>query len=449
MNEHAKKSAQKPISRAPEKSLKAFLVGGAVRDRLLGLTAEENNNARRDRDWVVVGSTPEQMVSLGFKPVGQDFPVFLHPRSHEEYALARTERKTARGYHGFQFNAAPEVTLEEDLARRDLTINAMAEDASGRVIDPFGGQQDLQDKWLRHVSPAFAEDAVRVLRVARFMARFSPLGFRVHPQTLALMRQMVNSGEVDALVPERVWAELRRALDEPRPSAFIETLRDCGALGKILPEVDCLWGIPQTEYWHPEIDTGVHVMMALDKAAGLPTDVTYAVLVHDLGKGVTPESVLPSHRGHESAGVPLVREVSQRLRVPRDYRKLAETVCRWHLHSHTAFELRPKTIEKLFRATDAYRNPERFEKFLLACQADSQGRQGWANKPYPQADYLRACLRKARAVKPDADAIAGKSPTAIGEYLKRCRTQAIAAVDKGPYASLDPHKKPAAQKSPD
>ncbi len=431
------KPAHSSKERSPEKSLKAFLVGGAVRDRLLGLKVDEEGRQRRDRDWVVVGSTPEQMTELGFRPVGQDFPVFLHPHSHEEYALARTERKTARGYHGFQFNASPEVTLEQDLARRDLTINAMAEDAAGRVIDPFGGQQDLQDRWLRHVSPAFAEDPVRILRVARFMARFAPLGFRVHPDTLALMRQMVENGEVDALVPERVWAELRRALDEPRPSAFIETLRECGALARILPEVDCLWGIPQTARWHPEIDTGVHVMMALDKAAALPNDVTYAVLVHDLGKGITPKEVLPGHRGHESAGVPLVRAVSQRLRVPRDYRQLAETVCRWHLHSHTAFELRPKTIEKLFRAADAYRNPERFEKFLLACQADSQGRKGWSDKPYPQADYLRACLQVASTVKPSADALANKSPTAIGEYVKKSRTQAIATVDKAPFVALD------------
>ncbi len=417
----------------PEKNLDAYLVGGAVRDRLLGLAAESG----RDRDWVVVGSTPEQMLALGFKPVGQDFPVFLHPHTHEEYALARTERKTARGYHGFQFNASPQVTLEEDLARRDLTINAMAEDSNGQLIDPYGGQRDLQEKWLRHVSPAFAEDPVRIVRVARFMARFAPLGFRVHPDTRALMRQMVENGEVDALVPERVWAELRRALDEPRPSAFIETLRECGALKKILPEVDCLWGIPQTEYWHPEIDTGVHVMMALDKAAALPNDVTYAVLVHDLGKGITPQAILPSHRGHESAGVPLVRRVSQRLRVPRDYRKLAETVCRWHLHSHTAFELRPKTIEKLFRATDAYRNPQRFEKFLLACQADSQGRGGWSDKPYPQADYLRACLQAALAVRPAPEELQGKSPTAIGEHLKKRRRQAIAGISKAPFAEKD------------
>ena len=418
--------------------LNVFLVGGAVRDRLLGVPQSPG----RDRDWVVVGSTPEAMTALGFKPVGRDFPVFLHPHTREEYALARTERKTARGYHGFSFNASPDVTLEQDLARRDLTINAMAEDASGRLIDPYGGQRDLQDKYLRHVSPAFAEDPVRILRVARFMARFAPLGFRVHPETQALMRAMVENGEVDALVAERVWAELRRALDEPRPSAFIETLRECGVLKKLLPEVDCLWGIPQTEYWHPEIDTGVHVMMALDKAAGLSTDVTYAVLVHDLGKGVTPADILPSHRGHESAGVPLVRDVNRRFRVPRQFGKLAETVCRWHLHSHMALELTPKTIEKLLRVTDAYRNPDRFEKFLQACQADSQGRKGWQNKPYPQADYLRACLQAAGGVRFDKTQLAGKSPTAIHESLKKQRRQAIAAVDKTPFLTRAPRPEP-------
>jgi len=337
--------------------LEVYLVGGAVRDKLLNLPVT-------DRDYVVVGSTPEQLRGLGFLPVGDDFPVFLHPQSKQEYALARTERKSGRGYHGFDFDASIDVTLEQDLQRRDLTINAMAMDESGQIIDPWGGRQDLNDKLLRHVSPAFAEDPLRVLRVARFMARFQHLGFKVHSDTMQLMKQLVASGEVKELVAERVWQEIRKSLNEETPSAFFYTLRDCGALAELLPEIDVLFGIPQTKQWHPEVDTGLHVMLAIDQAKNLANDVAYAVMVHDLGKGITPEDVLPSHYGHEASGVPLVRAVSQRLKVPKNYQRLAELVCRWHLHCHTVEQLRAKTVEKLLRNLDGFRRPEMVEKFI-------------------------------------------------------------------------------------
>ena len=398
--------------------LKTYLVGGAVRDRLLGLPV-------KDRDYVVVGATPEEMLDAGFKPVGADFPVFLHPESHEEHALARTERKSGSGYHGFTFNTDTSVTLEEDLLRRDLTINAMAEDANGTIVDPYGGQQDLQDKVLRHVSDAFAEDPVRVLRVARFMARYAHLGFRIHGDTLKLMRKLVDDGEVDTLVAERVWQEIKAAINEKTPSAFIQALRDCGALKVLLPEIDCLFGIPQTKRWHPEVDTGVHVMMAMDQAADMDNIVAFAVLVHDLGKGITPEEVLPGHHGHEEAGVPLVDAVCKRLKVPRNYRKLAINVCRWHLHAHTIMELKATTIEKVFAALDAYRQPQQLEYFIQACQADGTGRLGEEFREYPQADYIRGLFTAVDAIDIKPLVEAGYSGPQLGERIRRLRIQAI------------------------
>jgi len=400
-----------------------YLVGGAVRDQLLG-------RAVKDRDYVVVGSTPEQMLAAGYKPVGADFPVFLHPQTHEEYALARTERKSGSGYHGFVFNTDESVTLEEDLQRRDLTINAMAQAEDGSIVDPYGGQQDLQDKVLRHVSEAFAEDPVRVLRVARFMARYAHLGFQVHEDTLVLMRQLVEAGEVDTLVAERVWQEIKAAINERTPSAFIQTLRDCGALNILLPEIDCLFGIPQTKRWHPEVDTGVHVMMAMDKAADRDNIVAFAVLVHDLGKGITPQEILPSHYGHEEAGVPLVEAVCKRLRVPRNYQRLAVHVCRWHLHAHTVMEIQAKTIEKMFAALNAYRQPQQLEYFIQACQADATGRLGDEFKQYPQADYIRAAFAAADGIDIKPLLADGYSGPQLGERIRRLRITAIKQFQK-------------------
>ncbi len=400
-----------------------FKVGGAVRDHLLRLPI-------KDQDYVVVGSNPEQMVAQGFKPVGKDFPVFLHPDSNDEYALARTERKTARGYHGFSFNTGPEVSLEDDLMRRDLTINAMAMDDEGHIIDPYGGQQDLANKILRHVSPAFAEDPVRVLRVARFMSRLAHLGFQVHPDTLALMQGLVNAGEIEALVTERVWQEIKNSLNQTTPSAFFMTLRDCGALKILLPEIDCLFGIPQTEMWHPEIDTGLHAMLAIDQAKDLDNDVAYAVMVHDLGKGITPKDVLPSHRGHELAGVPLVKAVSNRLKVPNHYKKLAVLVCQWHLHAHTIMELRPVTIEKLFSRLNAYRQPKQLEKFILACEADATGRWGDEFKTYPQADYIRQFFQAARHVDKQPLFDQGYEGVELGNQIRQLRVAAIKSVKR-------------------
>ena len=395
-----------------------YLVGGAVRDQLLGLTTV-------DRDYVVVGSDPEQMLAQGYLPVGKDFPVFLHPTSKDEYALARTERKTAKGYHGFEFNADRHVTLEDDLLRRDLTINAMAMDVNGNIIDPYGGQQDIKDKVLRHVSPAFAEDPVRVLRVARFMSRFKHLGYEVHPETMQLMRQLVDDGEIEALVAERVWQEIKNSLNQTTPSAFFLCLRDCGALAILLPEIDCLFGIPQTIQWHPEVDTGIHVMLAIDEAKDLDNDVAYAVMVHDLGKGITPEDVLPSHRGHETAGIPLVKAVSQRLKVPNHYKKLALLVCQWHLHAHTAMELRAATIEKLFSRLNAYRQAELLEKFILACQADATGRWGDEFKTYPQADYLRELFNAAQQIDKQSLYDRGYEGEVLGKQIRQLRISAI------------------------
>ncbi len=397
--------------------IRTYVVGGAVRDTLLGLTPG-------DRDHVVVGATPEDMVALGFRPVGKDFPVFLHPHTHEEYALARTERKTARGYRGFTVYAAPDVTLEEDLRRRDLTINAMALAADGSVIDPFGGRADLEARVLRHVSPAFAEDPVRILRLARFAARY--VGFTVAPETLALMRTMVASGEVDALVPERVWQELARGLMERRPSRMFLTLRDCAALARLLPELDRLFGVPQPAAHHPEIDTGDHVMRVIDVAAesALSLPVRYAALLHDLGKGTTPPQQWPRHIGHEARGADLAREVSDRLRAPRDCRDLAVLVAREHGVVHRALELRPATLVQLLERIDAFRRPERFEQLLAACEADFHGRADHGARPYPQAARLRAALAAARRV--DAGAIAAQTePARIAEVVHMARVAAV------------------------
>src|SRR5512146_803702 len=367
-----------------------YCVGGAVRDKLLGLPVQ-------DHDWVVVGSTPEQMVARGFTPVGNDFPVFLHPKTHEEYALARTERKVAQGYKGFTVYAAPEVTLEQDLLRRDFTINAIAEDANGKLIDPYGGQADLKAGVLRHVSAAFAEDPVRILRAARFVARF---GFSIAPETLVLMRAMVDNGEVDALVAERVWQELARGLMEKQPSRFFTTLRECGALKKVLPEVDALFGVPQPAHYHPEIDCGIHTLLVVDDAAkhGRPLEVRFAALTHDLGKATTPEDTLPRHIGHEARSVDLLKVMSERLRVPGECRDLALLVARYHGNVHRARELRPDTIVKLFDSCDLWRKPERFAQILQACESDAHGRTGHENDAYPQTEYLLRCARAAQAV---------------------------------------------------
>ena len=397
--------------------MKIYAVGGAVRDELLGLPVA-------DRDYVVVGATPEEMVAQRFRPVGKDFPVFLHPKTHEEYALARTERKTARGYKGFQVFAAPEVTLEEDLARRDLTINAIAKDEAGQFIDPYGGTADLKAGILRHVSPAFVEDPVRVLRVARFAARF---GFSIAPETLALMREMAANGEVDALVPERVWQELSRGLMENTPSRMFLALRECGALARILPELDALFGVPQTEQYHPEIDTGVHVMMVVDYAAAQSYDlpVRFAALTHDLGKGTTPCTEWPRHIGHEERSFELVKAVCQRLRVPNECRELALVVARFHGVPLRAFELRPETLLKLLLETDALRQPWRFEAFLLACTADCCGRLGYQDAVFEPADFLRAALKIAQAV--DAGAVAQQcaDPAQIRDRVYEARLAAI------------------------
>lgn len=408
--------------------MQTYLVGGAVRDKLL-------NRPVVDHDHVVVGALPEELLALGYKPVGKDFPVFLHPDTGEEYALARTERKSGRGYHGFVFQADPTITLEQDLARRDLTINAIAEDEHGALTDPFGGVRDLEARVLRHVSPAFVEDPVRVLRVARFAARFAALGFSVAAETMALMRQMVADGEVDHLVPERVWAETRKALGEPQPSAFLRVLRECGALAVLFPEVDALYGVPQRAEFHPEIDTGVHVEMVLDAAAQLAPGndiVGFCALTHDLGKALTPSGELPRHIGHEHRGVAPLRALAARLKVPTEHATLAELVCREHLNVHRAFELKPATVLKLLGALDALRRPARLELFLAACAADKRGRRGHEHDAYPQADYLRAARAAAAAVE-SADFVArGLAGPAIGQAMETARMHAIAALKTHP-----------------
>ena len=400
--------------------MEIYLVGGAVRDKLLGLTPKE-------LDWVVVGATPSELESQGYKQVGKDFPVFLHPKTHEEYALARTERKTAPGYYGFNVHAAPDVTLEEDLLRRDLTVNAIAESDNGQLTDPFNGQQDLENKLLRHVSPAFSEDPVRILRVARFAARFAHLGFTVAPETNQLMQYMVNAGEVDALVAERVWAETDRALGEKTPTRFFEVLRDCGALEKLFPEIERLYGVPQPEKHHPEIDTGVHTMMVLEQAARLSAEpiVRFAALVHDLGKGTTPKDQWPKHIAHEERGVPLVEAMCERLRAPKIYRELAVAVTRYHLHYHRAAELKASTMLKTLNAVDALRRPERFEQFITACEADSRGRTGFEDQHFEQPDILRRARDAAATITAQELVNKGLTGTAIGQELDRLRAQAI------------------------
>jgi tRNA nucleotidyltransferase (CCA-adding enzyme) len=403
-----------------------YAVGGAIRDELLGVPVQ-------DRDYVVVGATPEQMVSQGYRPVGKDFPVFLHPQTHEEYALARTERKTAAGYHGFQFFYAPDVTLEEDLARRDLTINAMAREVrpdgvlTGPVIDPFNGQADLQARVFRHVSDAFLEDPVRILRVARFAARFTD--FTVAPETMTLMRKMVEAGEVNALVAERVWQEVSRGLMEKRPSRMFEVLRECGALARILPEIDALYGVPQRADYHPEVDTGVHVMMVVDHAAaqGYALAVRFAALTHDLGKATTPEDVLPRHIGHEGRSVDLLKPLCERLRVPNECRDLALLVAREHGNIHRVMETGAAGVVRLLERCDAIRKPGRFAEALQACESDARGRLGFEARGYPQAERLRVALVAARAV--DAGAIAkgvGDRPELIREAVQRERVRVVA-----------------------
>ncbi len=402
--------------------MEIYQVGGSVRDTLLGLPVS-------DRDWVVVGATVQQMQDLGYRLVGKDFPVFLHPRTHEEYALARTERKVGPGYKGFTVYAAPDVTLEDDLRRRDLTVNAMALAPDGGLIDPFGGGADLKRRILRHVSPAFSEDPVRILRVARFAARLAPLGFVVADETVALMRTMVDAGEVDALVPERVWTELVRALGEQRPARFFEVLRSCGALRRLFPELDQLFGVPQPPRHHPEIDTGVHVMQVLDRAAQLSPDtrVRFAVLLHDLGKGATPPAQWPRHIGHEERGLALIETMCQRLRAPNDYRELALLVGKYHGGVLRAEELRPATLLDTLQALDAFRRPERFEQFLLACEADFTGRPGYEQQPYTQAVFLRRILRVALSVDAAALAAQGLKGESLGDELRQRRIAAIRA----------------------
>ena len=400
-----------------------YLVGGAVRDELLGRPVSE-------RDWVVVGATPQAMRDAGYRQVGRDFPVFLHPDTKEEYALARTERKAGHGYTGFEVHCAPQVSLEEDLLRRDLTVNAMARAADGRLVDPYGGQRDLEARLLRHVSPAFVEDPLRVLRVARFAARYAQLGFRVAAETTALMGEIVRSGELAHLAAERIWVETERALGEARPDVYIGVLRDCGALAALLPEVEALFGVPQKAEYHPEVDTGVHLLLVLRQAARLRRDsrLAFAALTHDLGKGITPAQILPSHRGHEAAGLPLVEALCTRLKVPNAHRQLALAVCEHHLLVHRARELRGETLLRLLEAAGALRDAERFELFLLACEADSRGRAGREERPYPQGDYLRDARARVLAVTAADFRDRGLRGKAIGEAIRAERVRRLAAL---------------------
>lgn len=403
--------------------MQVYLVGGAVRDALLGRTPTEH-------DYVVVGATAAQLEAQGYRPVGRDFPVFLHPRTRAEHALARRERKTGPGYRGFVTEFTPDIPLEEDLKRRDLTINAMARADDGRLIDPYGGQADLRDRWLRHVSDAFREDPVRILRTARFAARFAALGFRVHPDTMALMRGMVEAGEAGALVAERVWQETARALAEPDPDVFFSVLRECGALAVIFPEVDRLFGVPQPERWHPEIDTGIHLLLCLKRAAALAssTAVRFAVLTHDLGKGMTPAHLLPSHHGHEERSVALVEALCDRLKVPAAYRELARLTAQLHGKVHRALQLRADTVLELLETCDAFRRPRRLADVLLACQADAQGRKGLEDRPYPQRDYLLQAQAAAAAVQLEPGERASLAGPRIAAELRHRRLRALEAI---------------------
>ncbi len=402
--------------------MQCYLVGGAVRDRLLGRPVKE-------RDFVVVGATPEQMQALGYRQVGRDFPIFLHPQTQEEYALARTLRGDASGLP----HADPSVTLEQDLARRDLTINALAESAQGELIDPFDGAADLRARVLRHLSPAFAEDPLRVLRVARFMARYADLGFTIADETRALIRQLVEAGRLDALVPERVWQELVRALGEEDPRPFFESLHACGALARVLPEIDGLFGVPQPTRWHPEVDCGVHTMMALRQACVLSdsTEVRFAALTHDLGKATTPERVLPSHHGHEARGERLVERLCDRLRAPTRYRELARVCATYHGYTHRLYELRPKTVVKLLQGLDAFRRPERLRRFLLVCEADYRGRQDFHSRPYPQAADLWSLYRVASQVTLPPS-MSGRAGRLQGEAIRRARVKRVAEAMEAP-----------------
>lgn len=403
--------------------MEIYLVGGAVRDKLLNLPVTE-------RDWVVIGETPESMLEQGFRPVGKDFPVFLHPESHEEYALARTERKTAHGYKGFSVYSAPDVSLEEDLIRRDLTINAMAMTPEGQLIDPYGGRQDLARRIFRHVSPAFSEDPVRILRVARFAARYAHLGFTLAEETGHLMQAMVDAGEVDYLVPERVWAELLKALNEATPAAFFCTLKDCGALAKIFPELDNLFGVPQPEQHHPEIDTGIHSLMCLEQAALLSSspEVRFAALVHDLGKAVSPKENLPHHHGHESRGLPILEAMCLRLRVPNAFKTLAQHVMQYHTHCHQAGQLRAGTLTDTLNAIGAFKPVNTLDAFLLACEADARGRTGFENRPYPQAEIFKCAALAAVSVDSSSVVNSGLQGAEIGAAIRQLRIKAIANV---------------------
>jgi len=397
-----------------------------VRDALLGVQATE-------RDWVVVGSTPDEMLDQGFKQVGASFPVFLHPKNSEEYALARTEKKQGHGYHGFNVDFHPGVTLEDDLKRRDLTINAIARDANGSLVDPYGGQQDLEQKVLRHVSDAFVEDPLRVLRVARFAARFAGIGFRVHPSTLTLMQEITCSGELQHLAAERIWREIELAMKTEKPSVFVSVLRECGALEVLLPEVDRLFGVPQPEKYHPEIDTGIHLLMALDIAADMSkgaANVVFAILLHDLGKGVTPQQEWPSHRGHESGGVPLVDDVCSRFKVPNAMHDLSRKVCLLHLRCHLMLEARPLTALRLLEKLDAFRQPGILPDFLAACEADYRGRKGLQDRPYPQGEYLQEVYRAAASIRARDLDLEGISGRKVGEHLRQARVDAIAALSR-------------------
>lgn len=400
--------------------MKTFLVGGAVRDRLLDYPVREN-------DWLVVGETAEAMLALGFRPVGKDFPVFLHPVSNEEYALARTERKTAPGYKGFAVHAAPDVSLEEDLQRRDLTVNAMAIDADGELIDPFQGRRDLENRMLRHVSPAFTEDPVRILRVARFAARYAHLGFSVATETLQLMREMVAAGEADFLVAERVWAELHKALQEQTPAAFFQVLRDCGALPVVFPEIDALFGVPQPEKYHPEIDTGAHTLLVLSQAARLSekAEVRLAALLHDLGKALTPSHYWPSHHGHEQKGLPVLAGLCERLRVPNSFKTLCTQVMQYHTHCHRVLELRADTLADMLQAIGAFKPDSRLDDFLLACEADARGRTGFEDRLYPQADYIRAAAAEAAAIDTAVVLESGLQGALIGAAIRKLRIKAV------------------------
>ena len=399
--------------------MQIYLVGGAVRDEQLGVRFKE-------RDWCVVGATPKQLLEQKYKQVGKDFPVFLHPKTGEEYALARTERKTAPGYHGFSVNFSPDVTIEEDLRRRDLTINALAKDADGKLIDPYGGAQDINDRILRHVSDAFGEDPVRILRVAKFAARLTAHDFTIAAETMSLMKNMVLEGEVDALVADRVWKETEEALRGKNSRVYFEVLRECGALARLFPEVDALFGIPQPAQWHPEIDTGLHTLMVMDQAEALSGDlgVRFAALTHDLGKATTPADKLPSHPGHETRSCDLIRRVCERLPVPKNSRDLALIVAEYHTLCHRALELRSKTILKVLNKTDAFRRAGRFEQFLLSCEADARGRTGLENRSYPQAEFLRGAY--AAAAEIDSGAIAKQNEgAAIPQAIQKARLAAV------------------------